>query len=148
MSVAPVTPCGLTAQTSRTDLESVLLTVELTRRPSHPPDHAAENRALVAVAQALSSAEDILQKLVDAAITLCGAHSAGISLLHEDGQSFDWPAITGRWAATWEAPCHASSAHAARCSTVTLRCSFASRTSFPLSSFNSASDRRGTINSF
>jgi hypothetical protein len=84
---------------NRTDLESVLSTGELTRRPSHPPDHAAENLALVALAQQLSSPADILQKLVEAAITLCGAHSAGISLLHENGQNFYWPAIAGRWAA-------------------------------------------------
>jgi two-component sensor histidine kinase len=81
------------------DLESVLLTVELARRPRHPPDHAAENHALVALAQELYSPGDILQKLVEAAITLCGADSAGISLLHEDSQNFYWPAVTGRWAA-------------------------------------------------
>ena len=82
----------------RADLESVLLTVELTRRPPHAADYAAENQALVALAQELYSPGDILQSLVEAAITLCNAHSAGISLLHEDGQNFYWRTITGRWA--------------------------------------------------
>src|SRR5204863_8437349 len=30
---------------------------------------------------------------------LCSAHSAGISLLHEDAQNFYWRTVTGRWAA-------------------------------------------------
>lgn len=84
---------------TRRDLESVLSTAELTRRPSRPSDHAAENHALVALAQELSSRTGILQKLVEVALALCGAHSAGISLLQEDEQNFHWPAIAGRWAA-------------------------------------------------
>jgi two-component sensor histidine kinase len=80
------------------DLESVLSTAELTQRPSRHSDHAAENRALVALAQGLFSPRSILQKLVEVAIFLCGAQSAGISLLETDGQSFYWPAVAGRWA--------------------------------------------------
>ena len=37
-------------------LESVLCTEELQRRPSRPPDYQAENRALVALTQALADA--------------------------------------------------------------------------------------------
>jgi PAS domain S-box-containing protein len=82
------------------DLEAVITTAELSRRPSRPPDHAAENRALVALAQEMvTSPNAILQKLADAALTLCCAHSAGISLLEADGKHFFWPAITGKWAA-------------------------------------------------
>jgi PAS domain S-box-containing protein len=40
----------------------------------------------------------ILQKLAETALTLCGAQSAGISLLEADGRRFYWPAIAGRWA--------------------------------------------------
>ena len=49
--------------------------------------------------QALATApEGILQTLVETALTLCGAHSAGISLLDKDGKSFYRPAIAGQWA--------------------------------------------------
>ena len=82
----------------QTDVESVLLTVELTRRPAHPIDHASENNALISLAQELSSPSGILQKLVETAMTLCRAHSAGISLLDEDATSFYWAAVAGRFA--------------------------------------------------
>jgi PAS domain S-box-containing protein len=82
-------------------LQSMLSTAELSRRPSRPPDHAAENRAMVALARELAtSPEGILQKLAETALALCGAHSAGLSLL-EDGdrkRNFHWRAIAGAWA--------------------------------------------------
>jgi GAF domain-containing protein len=81
------------------DLRSMLSTAELSRRPSRPPDHASENRALVELAQEMSTAPDrILQKLAETALALCGAHSAGLSLLTEDRKRFHWPAIAGQWA--------------------------------------------------
>ena len=47
-------------------LTSILFTEELYRRPSRPPDYAKENRALVALAQALAdSPRTILQTLAD-----------------------------------------------------------------------------------
>ena len=68
-------------------LRSLLSTAELARRPSRPPDHEAENKALIALAQAMAaSPESILQKLADTALTLCRAHSAGLSLLEEGDQ--------------------------------------------------------------
>ena len=70
---------------SAPDLASVISTAQLSRRPSRPPDYAAENRALVALTQEMTaSSEGILQKLADTARTVCRAHSAGLSLL-EDG---------------------------------------------------------------
>jgi ABC-type transporter Mla MlaB component len=61
----------------------MLSTDELLRRPSRPPDYAAENQALVALAQEMAtSPEGILQKLADTALSLCRAHSAGLSLLY------------------------------------------------------------------
>ncbi|MBB3319598.1 PAS domain S-box-containing protein [Rhizobium sp. BK181] len=83
------------------NLRSMLLAEELRRRPSRPADYGAENQALIALAQELArSPEGILQKLVDSALGLCRAHSAGLSLLEEgDGKSnFHWRAIAGQWA--------------------------------------------------
>ena len=82
-------------------LQSMLSTAELSRRPTRPPDHEGENRALMALARELSSSPDtILQKLAETALQLCNAHSAGLSIL-EDGdrrQNFHWRAIAGEWA--------------------------------------------------
>ena len=81
-------------------LESILLTEELRRRPSRPPDYEKENRALVRLASALAdSPRTILQTLADTILDVCRADSAGISLLTTDdgGKRFYWPAIAGRW---------------------------------------------------
>ena len=48
------------------DLKSVLSTAELNRRPSRPPDHAAENRALIALNKQRAYREQ-QEKLVEAA---------------------------------------------------------------------------------
>jgi PAS domain S-box-containing protein len=83
------------------DLQSMLSTAELSRRPSRPPDHEAENKALIDLAQSMAaSPEGILQKLADSALALCRAHSAGLSLLEEGDQksNFHWRAIAGEWA--------------------------------------------------
>jgi len=91
ISAAP--PCML-------DLESVISTAELSRRPARPPNHAEENRALIALARELAtSPSSMLQKLAETALTLCRAHSAGISLLEEGRKRFQWKAIAGQWAA-------------------------------------------------
>ncbi|MGC2467071.1 MAG: PAS domain S-box protein [Candidatus Acidiferrum sp.] len=85
---------------SEVSLESILCTEELHRRPSRPPDHEKENRALVALAQALAdSPGTILQTLADTILEVFQADSAGLSLLttHDGGKRFYWPAIAGRW---------------------------------------------------
>ena len=82
-------------------LRSMLSTAELSRRPSRPPDYAAESRALIALAQVMATSPDsVLQRLADTALALCGAHSAGLSLLEEDDQrsNFHWRVIAGQWA--------------------------------------------------
>lgn len=80
---------------------SAVSTAELSRRPSRAPDHESENRALIDLAKELAAAPDgILQKLAETALSLCRAHSAGLSLL-EDGdrkRNFHWRAIAGVWA--------------------------------------------------
>ncbi|HMM74837.1 MAG TPA: ATP-binding protein [Gammaproteobacteria bacterium] len=84
-------------------LEAVLRTEELMRRPARSPDHRAENRALLVLAEDLSRAPgSVLQRLADVALDLCRAHSAGISLLEEadpgaGGDRIRWHAVAGRW---------------------------------------------------
>jgi len=48
---------------------SVVSTLELSRRPTRPPDHESENRALVALVEAMTAASSdrILQTLVETA---------------------------------------------------------------------------------
>ncbi|HEX7150315.1 MAG TPA: ATP-binding protein [Thermoanaerobaculia bacterium] len=68
-------------------------------RETRPPQYASENEALVALAQELAASPDrILQKLVDTALVLCRAHSAGISLFDDERKSFYWPVLAGAWA--------------------------------------------------
>jgi transcriptional regulator with GAF, ATPase, and Fis domain len=79
---------------------SVVSTLELSRRSTREPDYESENRALVALVEAMTatSPDHILQTLVETARDLCRAHSAGLSLLEEDHKRFRWPAIAGQWA--------------------------------------------------
>jgi PAS domain S-box-containing protein len=56
---------------------------------------------LIALAQEMArSPEGILQRLAEAALNLCRADSAGLSLLEADDQrrNFHWRAIAGQWA--------------------------------------------------
>jgi PAS domain S-box-containing protein len=79
-------------------VESILCNDELDRRPSRPPDYESENRALVALAQALAdSPQTILQSMVDTILDILQAGSAGVSLLSKDEKRFHWPAIAGIW---------------------------------------------------
>jgi PAS domain S-box-containing protein len=82
-------------------LDDVLITNDLARRPARPANYAAENRALADLAEAMAdSPQTILQKLVETALDLCRAHSAGISILEPNGASsmFRWHAIAGQFA--------------------------------------------------
>jgi hypothetical protein len=103
----PSDPCPTRAEDpaarpAEPELRSISSTAELLRRPSRPPNYAAENRSLVALARQLAvSPEGILQELADTALNLCRAHSAGLSLLEKEDQrkNFHWRAIAGQWAA-------------------------------------------------
>src|SRR5256885_648218 len=67
-------------------LDEVVTTSRLRERPSRAPDHETENRALVALARTMAdSPQGIFQKLVDAALELTGAGSAGISVFEMEG---------------------------------------------------------------
>jgi C4-dicarboxylate-specific signal transduction histidine kinase len=73
-------------------LSAVVATSELKRRAPRAPDFETENRALTALAQTLGASHgSTLQKLVDVALDLCNAHSAGITLLEAgtDGPVLD-----------------------------------------------------------
>jgi two-component sensor histidine kinase len=83
------------------ELESILITTELARRPSRAPDYAAENRALVALAREMATQpQNLPQKLVEMAVELCGAGTAGISLLEASpyGEYFSCQAMAGVYA--------------------------------------------------
>src|SRR5262245_38874500 len=81
-------------------LDDVLITAELAHRPARTPDYETENLALSALAKAMAdSPQMVLQKLVDTALDLCRAHSAGISILEPGGMAgvFRWHAIAGQF---------------------------------------------------
>src|SRR5690348_3437001 len=81
--------------------EGVLNADELRRRPARAPDFEAECRALTALAEGLTEApRTVFQALVDAAVELCRAGSAGISVLEPGGEAgvLRWHAIAGRLA--------------------------------------------------
>jgi C4-dicarboxylate-specific signal transduction histidine kinase len=86
-------------------LEAILCTEELHSRPSRPPGHEEENRALVKLVSALAdSPNTIFQMLAETILHITQCDSAGLSLLTADGQTpdvcgkrFYWPAIAGMW---------------------------------------------------
>jgi PAS domain S-box-containing protein len=79
-------------------LASILLTEELQRRPSRPPDSQRENSALAALVTALAnSPRTILQTLANKVLEVLDADSAGLSLLTKDKTRFYWAAIAGAW---------------------------------------------------
>jgi signal transduction histidine kinase/CheY-like chemotaxis protein len=70
----------------------------LAQRPARAAGHAVENLALVELARALTGPRDnLLQAISDAALRLCRAGSAGISLVesHGDSRVFRWLAAAG-----------------------------------------------------
>jgi PAS domain S-box-containing protein len=98
-------PVETSILTGAVPLESILCTEELKRRPSRPPDHEKENRALVALVSALAdSPSTIFQTLAETIQDITQCDSAGLSLLTRDGKTpevdgkrFYWPAIAGMW---------------------------------------------------
>lgn len=89
----PSTTAEMTAS-----LESILVTDELSRRPSRPPDFETENRALLSIAQHMAdSPRSTLQKLAEIALEICRADSAGVSLVSKKNGDFYWPAVAGAW---------------------------------------------------
>jgi signal transduction histidine kinase/ActR/RegA family two-component response regulator len=81
-------------------LDVVLRTTDLASRPSRSPDHRGESRALGKLMEELTGggAAGLFQQLVERALDLCRADSAGISILEsgEGPECFRWSAISGR----------------------------------------------------
>jgi len=85
------------------DLETVLITDELKTRPCRQPQLEAENFGLRELIRELAHApKTLFQKLVNEALVLCGADSAGLSLVEEGVTAIDarfrWVAVTGELA--------------------------------------------------
>ena len=79
-------------------LNDVIINAELRRRPSSDPDNKAERDALIALSQAMADEpQTILQKVVEMALDLCRAETAGISLLENHGgeEEVGWEAFAG-----------------------------------------------------
>ena len=97
---------------SQVDLTNVITTAELDRRPARAPDHKRENHALTGLMDAMAAqlaadgrgaaqgSTTVLQKLIETALELCRAHSAGISILEHENEReiFRWRAVAGQWA--------------------------------------------------
>jgi CheY-like chemotaxis protein len=82
-------------------LDSVVANEELSRRrPRHRMQDALDHALGTLAAELATSPRRVLQKLTDAALELCQAHSAGVSLVEAEGerQFFRWHAVSGRWA--------------------------------------------------
>lgn len=82
------------------NVDDVSVTDQLATRASRPADYQVECRALATLAQAMAqSPETVLRKLVEVAMQLTQAQSAGISLLEGDGEArlFRWVAMAGAW---------------------------------------------------
>ncbi|MEP7069531.1 MAG: GAF domain-containing protein [Usitatibacter sp.] len=91
-----------TLERTRADtFESMLITEQFALRPSKRSDPESEVRALRALAEELGKpCGRVLTKLVEAALELCGAHSAGVSIIDIDGDDavFRWNAVAGAFA--------------------------------------------------
>src|ERR1700689_709078 len=82
-------------------LESGICTRELSGRPARQPDLEKVTSALVRLSQTMAeSPERVLQQLVDTALELCQAQSAGLSLLEEENgrKIFRWHGVAGEYA--------------------------------------------------
>ena len=83
-------------------LEDVLITDALAQRPARAPDYEGEARALGTLARGLAAnPRGLLQRVVETALTLCRAGSAGVSVLEDDGEEeiVRWPVVAGASAA-------------------------------------------------
>ncbi len=80
-SIAVTPPCALPSANA-VSLQDVVLADALTSRPSRAPSPAFENQALRQLIQQMAERPDLMvQKLVQLALEVCTAGSAGVSLL-------------------------------------------------------------------
>ena len=102
MATRPYTTCVEDLRADVVALADVVKTAALAQRRPRPSDFEAEARALGELAQELAhNPRGVLQRVVDTAVTLCAADSAGISILERDNgrKIFRWHAIAGAFAA-------------------------------------------------
>jgi hypothetical protein len=86
---ASTPPAVPTATFAEVDISS-----ELDARSCRAPDYERERQTLGRLAAALAdNPRDMLQRLAEAAVDLCEAHSAGISVL--EGEHVRWEAVAG-----------------------------------------------------
>lgn len=82
-------------------LSDVLVTEELSRRPARVPDYESENRALRELLRLMAGEpQELSQAIVDTALRLCGAKSAGMGVLEkapEGDENFRWIALAGAY---------------------------------------------------
>ncbi|MEO7743187.1 MAG: GAF domain-containing protein [Usitatibacter sp.] len=79
----------------------LVVTERLAERPARTPDFRAESLALTSLARGFAGTNaNAFREVTEAALHLCGAQSAGISLIERDGNAkiFRWVAVSGAWA--------------------------------------------------
>jgi GAF domain-containing protein len=88
-----------TTETSPLPLEDILITSELHTRRVHPIRFEARRRALQDLGATLGQHRLVtLRALSDLTLAVCGAGSAGVSMLRKDaegGEFFSWDALSG-----------------------------------------------------
>jgi PAS domain S-box-containing protein len=86
-------------QRKNVTLNDILITEELSRRSPRPPNWQAQAQAMQPIARQMAQgSKTLLQTLVDLAVELCQAGSAGVSLLETttDGEEiFRWTVLAG-----------------------------------------------------
>lgn len=84
-------------------LSDVLVTDELSQRPTRVPDHELENQTLRELARRMAGEpQEVVQAVVEAALRLCGADSAGIGVREqaaEGDENYRWVALGGAYRA-------------------------------------------------
>ena len=79
-------------------LDEVDIRSQLQSRPSRPANYETEDQALRVLAREMAqNPRDMLQTIVEMALDLCNADTAGISLL--EGDVFQWEALAGTFGA-------------------------------------------------
>src|SRR6187549_546848 len=78
------------------DIASVIVTEQLAQRSSLPPDYLREKLALQDLANQMADhPSEVLPRLVNLAMDICDADSAGISVLEPEGKEFRWFGLHG-----------------------------------------------------
>lgn len=79
----------------------MIISQELQRRPARAPNFEIEAQALVELSEVLARSPDqILHKLAEVVLRVCGAESACVSIIEtkSEGEIFRWRAVAGRLA--------------------------------------------------